>query len=245
MPSGGFYKYLTRSKLGSQRTARASAATIIRGSQVQLASAVRKLKNTLQIVDRQPAPALLPILRSQQRGEILALLLGDPDLELSLTETAARTGAPHPSVYREIQRAEQAGLVTSRKIGNTRLVRANTASPYYSGLAEILTRAFGVPAVLAEAVRDVNGITAAYIYGSWAAPARGTTRPAASRGHRRAYPRRTRPGPALCRPQHRRGAPSQAGAGHHPRPRLAGVRIWRLPRHGHKPPLLRLSLPND
>ena len=120
-------------------------------------------------MDRQPAPALLPILRSQQQGEILALLLGDPDLELSLTEIAARTGAPHPSVYREIQRAEQAGLVTSRKIGNTRLVRANTASPYYSGLAEILTRAFGVPAVLAEALRDVNGITAAYIYGSWAA----------------------------------------------------------------------------
>jgi DNA-binding transcriptional ArsR family regulator len=111
----------------------------------------------------------LPILRSQQQGEILALLLGDPDLELSLTEIAARTGAPHPSVYREIQRAEQAGLVTSRKIGNTRLVRANTASPYYSGLAEILTRAFGVPAVLAEALRDVNGITAAYVYGSWAA----------------------------------------------------------------------------
>jgi DNA-binding transcriptional ArsR family regulator len=96
-------------------------------------------------MDRQPAPALLPILRSQQQGEILTLLLGDPDLELSLTEIAARTGAPHPSVYREIQRAEQAGLVTSRKVGNTRLVRANTASPYYSGLAEILTRAFGVP----------------------------------------------------------------------------------------------------
>jgi DNA-binding transcriptional ArsR family regulator len=117
----------------------------------------------------------LPILRSQQQGEILALLLGDPDLELSLTEIAARTGAPHPSVYREIQRAEQAGLVTSRKIGNTRLVRANTASPYYRGLAEVLTRAFGVPAVLAKVLHDVSGITAAYIYGSWAARHEGQT----------------------------------------------------------------------
>ena len=120
-------------------------------------------------MDRQPAPALLPILRSQQQGEILALLLGDPDLELSLTEIAARTGAPHPSVHREIGRAEQAGLVVSRKVGNTRLVRANTASPYYAGLAEVLTRAFGVPAVLSEALQPVNGIAAAYIYGSWAA----------------------------------------------------------------------------
>lgn len=109
------------------------------------------------------------MLRSQQQGEILALVLGDPDLELSLTEIAERTHTPHPSVYREIQRAEQAGLVTSRKVGNTRLVRANTDSPYYAGLAEILTRAFGVPAVLAEALRPLQGITEAYVYGSWAA----------------------------------------------------------------------------
>lgn len=33
----------------------------------------------------------------------------------------------------------------------------------------MLTRAFGVPAVLADALHDVDGITAAYIYGSWAA----------------------------------------------------------------------------
>ena len=56
------------------------------------------MKSIIQIADRQPAPPLLPILRSQQQGEILALLLG-----------------------------------STRKLGNTRLVRANTASPYYAG----------------------------------------------------------------------------------------------------------------
>jgi predicted nucleotidyltransferase len=136
---------------------------------------IRKLKSILQIVDRQPTPALLPILRSQQQGEILALLLGDPDLELSLTEIAARTSAPHASVHREIERAEQAGLVVTRKVGATRLVRANTISPYYAGLAEVLTRAFGVPAVLAGALHRVNGIAAAYLYGSWAARHEGQT----------------------------------------------------------------------
>jgi DNA-binding transcriptional ArsR family regulator len=127
------------------------------------------MKSILQYVDKSPTPPLLPILRSQQQGEILALLLGDPDLELSLTEISRRTGAPHPSVYREVQRAEETGLVTSRKIGNVRLVRANTDSPYYAGLAEVLTRAFGVPAVLADGLRGVSGINEAYIYGSWAA----------------------------------------------------------------------------
>ncbi len=127
------------------------------------------MKSILLIVDRRPAPPLLPILRSQQQGEILALLLEDPDLELSLTEIAQRTGAPHPSVHREILRAEQAGLVTTRKIGNTRLVRANTDSPYYAGLADVLTRAFGVPSVLAEALQPVKGVAEVWIYGSWAA----------------------------------------------------------------------------
>lgn len=127
------------------------------------------MKSILQFVERNPAPSLLPVLRSRQQGEILALLLGDPDLELSLTDISARTGTPHPSVHREIERAEQAGLVTSRKVGSTRLVRANTASPYYTGLAEVLTRAFGVPVVLAQVLQPLHGIKAAYIYGSWAA----------------------------------------------------------------------------
>ncbi|HEX6450359.1 MAG TPA: hypothetical protein VF060_12975 [Trebonia sp.] len=120
-------------------------------------------------MERSSAPSLLPILRSQQQGEILALVLGDPDLELSLTEISARTGAPHPSVYREIERAEHAGLVTTRKIGNTRLVRANTESPYYAGLADVLTKAFGVPAVLADVLGPVDGIADVYVFGSWAA----------------------------------------------------------------------------
>ena len=120
-------------------------------------------------MERTSTPLLLPILRSQQQAEILALLLGNPDLELSLTEIAGRTSAPHPSVHREVQRAEQAGLVTSRKIGNTRLVQANVASPYYAGLADVLVKAFGAPAILAEVLTAIPGITEAYIYGSWAA----------------------------------------------------------------------------
>lgn len=57
----------------------------------------------------------------------------------------------------------------TRRLGNTRLARADTASPYFEGLAEVLTRAFGVPVVLSESLMSVKGITAAYVYGSWAA----------------------------------------------------------------------------
>lgn len=120
-------------------------------------------------MERTATPPLLPIFRSQQQAELLALLLGDPELELSLTDLADRTGIPHPSVYREVERAEAAGLLTSRRVGRTRLVRANTESPYYEGLADVLTKAFGVPAVLGEAIRMIEGIDDAYVFGSWAA----------------------------------------------------------------------------
>lgn len=128
-----------------------------------------ELKNILQFMVKTATPALLPIFRSQQQAELLALLLGDPELELSLTELSRLTGIAHPSVYREVTRAEAAGLLKSRRVGRTRLVRADVESPYYDGLAEVLTRAFGVPAVVADAIRDIDGIEEAYLFGSWAA----------------------------------------------------------------------------
>ena len=127
------------------------------------------MRYILQFVDKQPTPPLLPILRSQQQAEILVLLLGDPGQELSLTAIAERNAVPYPSVHREIERAEAAGLVTSRRVGNTRLVRANTDSPYFEGMADVLTKAFGVPSVLSDALAPVAGIAEAFIHGSWAA----------------------------------------------------------------------------
>jgi len=114
-------------------------------------------------------PSLLPILRSQQQAELLARLLGRPDDATSLTELASDLDIPVSSVYREVERAEAAGLVTSYKIGNTRLVQANPDSPYYAGLADVLVKAFGPPHVIASALGGIDGIDSAYIYGSWAA----------------------------------------------------------------------------
>ena len=115
------------------------------------------------------APSLLPILRSRQQGEVLTYLMCDPDREISMSELAHRVGVPLSSVHREVERAEAAGIIISRRLGNTRFVRANTDSPYYDSLSDLLVRAFGPPHVVAEALEGVEGIEAAYVYGSWAA----------------------------------------------------------------------------
>jgi hypothetical protein len=123
-------------------------------------------------VDTRPrgaTPSLLPILRSRQQGEILTAVLGDPDTEVSLASLAEQLQLPYPSVHREIERAELAGFVVSRRLGNLRLVRANPDSPYYTGLTDVLLKAFGPPVVIGAELDGVPGVEEAFIFGSWAA----------------------------------------------------------------------------
>jgi predicted nucleotidyltransferase len=114
------------------------------------------------------APPLLPLLRSRLQAEVLTLVLLNPQQEWSLTGLASRTAASVSSVQREITRAEQAGVVGSRRLGNTRLVKA-ADSPLTAPLTELLLRSFGPRQVLAEELQGVKGIEKAYLFGSWAA----------------------------------------------------------------------------
>jgi len=111
---------------------------------------------------------LLPLLRSRPQAEVLTLILLNPGQEWSLTSLASHTGTSVSWVQREITRAEQAGVVSSRRLGSVRLVRA-ADSPLTDPLTELLLRSFGPRQVLAEELQDVEGIERAYLFGSWAA----------------------------------------------------------------------------
>jgi DNA-binding transcriptional ArsR family regulator len=118
---------------------------------------------------RTPPPALLPILRSQVAGDLLALLYLHPDSEYSLTEAAAAVQASVNAVHHEASRLVEAGLIKDRKRGNLRLVRAVTDSVLTRPLTDLLAVTYGPLPVLRDLLADVAGVEAAYIYGSWAA----------------------------------------------------------------------------
>lgn len=99
----------------------------------------------------------------------MADILDDPQREQSLADLTTRLGIPSPSVHREIERAEHAGIVRSRRVGKTRLVSADTTSPYFAPLRQLLVSAFGVPAQVRSALEEVAGVEEAFIFGSWAA----------------------------------------------------------------------------
>jgi len=115
------------------------------------------------------SPTLLPLLRSRRQGDILAAILLEPGREPSLSELAEETGTSVATVLREVDRLEKAGLVTTIRRGNTRLVRVITDSIVYRPFADLLAVTFGPLAVLRAALADVPGIERAFIYGSWAA----------------------------------------------------------------------------
>ncbi len=110
----------------------------------------------------------MPLLRSRIQADILTVILLNPEQEWTVTDLASRVGTSVATAQREVVRAERAGVVSSRKLGNVRLATA-AAGPLTGPLTELLLRAFGPPQVVAEELAGVGAIQAAYLFGSWAA----------------------------------------------------------------------------
>ncbi len=130
--------------------------------------AISRITGCILHVMQASPPPLLPVLRSRLQAELLTLVLLAPGREWTLTELARRVGASVSSAQREVNRAEQTGVISSRRLGNTRLVKA-AHSPLTGPLTELLLRSFGPRQVLAEELAGLDGIEAAYLFGSWAA----------------------------------------------------------------------------
>lgn len=118
---------------------------------------------------RTPPPVLLPLLRSQVQGDVLATVYLSPEAEFSVTELARRAGVSVKAAAHEVARLVDAGLLADRRAGNLRLVRRGPETPVTRPLTDLLAVTYGAVPVLADALSDVPGVEAAYIYGSWAA----------------------------------------------------------------------------
>ncbi|MGQ0847740.1 MAG: MarR family transcriptional regulator, partial [Actinomycetota bacterium] len=111
----------------------------------------------------------LPLFRSHAQAKVLAEIFVYGTGPLSLTELARRTGVSVAGVHKEVTRLEAAGLIESERVGRTRRVSPNQASPYHQELRGLLLKAFGPAVLLRDALHTVPGIARAFIYGSWAA----------------------------------------------------------------------------
>jgi predicted nucleotidyltransferase len=107
--------------------------------------------------------SLLTVLFPQVRAEVLRLLFADAGRELHLRDLTRQSGLGLGTVQGE--------LVTSRRDGNRRYYRANADHPLFPDLQQVVLKTSGLREVLAEALRGVKGIEAAFVFGSLAAGA--------------------------------------------------------------------------
>src|SRR5439155_10027404 len=80
-----------------------------------------------------------------------------------------RANVPSSTAHREVERLERYGVVTSERFAQSRVVRVNEQVPYVDDLRSLVVKAYGPSAVLAELLGAVDGVEAAYVFGSWAA----------------------------------------------------------------------------
>lgn len=114
----------------------------------------------------------LPIFRSPEQERLLGQLFVFADSPISLSELARRAGTSLGGAHKEVERLESSGLVTSTSVGRSRLIEANESSPVYQELRGLLLKTLGPATLIRSALADVDGIREAFIFGSWADPAR-------------------------------------------------------------------------
>ncbi|OMH24984.1 ArsR family transcriptional regulator [Tersicoccus phoenicis] len=121
---------------------------------------------------RTEAPLLAPVFRSDGQARLLSALLLTGD-ELSVTDVAKSAALAYPTAHREVARLLDAGILSERQVGRTRLIRANNESPLVQPLREILRIVTGPLVILADELAGIDGIESAFLYGSFAARMRG------------------------------------------------------------------------
>ena len=115
------------------------------------------------------APELSPLFRSDSQGEILALLLLNPERAFTVAELARATGTAYASAHREVERLLHTQVVTETRVGLHHQITANPDSPATAPLRELVLLSYGPAVVIPSLLRTIDGIEEAYLYGSWAA----------------------------------------------------------------------------
>lgn len=103
------------------------------------------------------------------RVRVLALLLPKPSERWHLRDLARATGLAVGTVRREVEGLVAAGIVQRIKDGNRTYFQAQTRSPLYPELLQLLLKTAGLADVLREALEPLGTkVRVAFVYGSLA-----------------------------------------------------------------------------
>jgi hypothetical protein len=104
---------------------------------------------------------------SSIRADVLSLLLNSPGEKFYVREIAKLLRKNPSGVKRELDNLERLEIVKSERIANLKYFQANTKSPLYPELKNLITKSLGLPGALKAVLRSA-GAKAAFIYGPYA-----------------------------------------------------------------------------
>lgn len=105
---------------------------------------------------------------SRVRVRLLTIFLLNPDLPCHVRELSRQVDANYSAIWKELSNLEQAGLLISETMMNRKVYRLNTAFPIMAELRKIILKTVGAGDLIRQALDGLDGIEAAFIYGSFA-----------------------------------------------------------------------------
>ena len=100
------------------------------------------------------------------RVKVLAFLLLNASEELHLREIARRAGVPLQAAQRELALLEEIALVERHRRGRQVFVSVQESHPLFQALRSLLLRSEGLAIPLREAIKAIDGVEAAAVFGS-------------------------------------------------------------------------------
>jgi len=108
------------------------------------------------------------ITKSKLREELLALYFTNPNKKYYLRELERLLNFSVGNIRRELIKLESTGLFLSENKGNLVYYYLNQSYPLFEELKSIIFKTSGAPKMLQNFLEKFNGISHAFIYGSFA-----------------------------------------------------------------------------
>ena len=107
-------------------------------------------------------------LRSKARQRLLTYYFANPTARLHLRDLAGQLDIDPSNLSKELRRLETEGLFRSELSGRQKYFQLNRDYPLFAEVRSIVSKTIGAPSLLAQALKKIEGIEEAFLYGSFA-----------------------------------------------------------------------------
>jgi len=107
-------------------------------------------------------------LRSKARQRLLAYYFTNPAARRHLRDLAERLSIDPSNLSKELGRLEREGLFRSEVSGRQKYFQLNREYPLFDEVRSIVSKTIGAASLIAQALKKIEGIEEAYLYGSFA-----------------------------------------------------------------------------